>query len=81
MFKAFKTFDKFLSMTLKDYTEHSQGCLMAYKGACNGRMKSQDGVIGLSRMRIRSNGNNTTTCAKESKLEYYLGQISHEKKA
>ena len=29
-------------MTLKDSTEHIQGCVMTYDGACDGNMESQD---------------------------------------
>ena len=34
-------------MKLKDSTEHIQGCLMTYDGACDGNMESHDGVVRL----------------------------------
>ena len=74
-------YDVVLSMTLKDSTEHIQGCLMTYDGACDGNMESHDGVVRLCRMRIWSNRYDPTTWAKESKTGYYFGQISHENKA
>ena len=70
-----------LSTTLNDSTEHIQGCLMTYDGACDGNMESHDGVVRLCRMRIWSNRYDPTTWAKESKTGYYFGQISHENKA
>ena len=53
-------------MTLKDSTEHIQGCLMTYDGACDGNMESHDGVVRLCRMRIWSDRYDSTTWAKES---------------
>ena len=57
------------------------GCLMTYDGACDGNIESHDGVVRLCRMRIWSNLYDPTTWAKESKTEYYFGQIFHENKA
>ena len=62
-------------MTLKDSTEHIQGCLMTYYGACDGNKESHDGVIRLFRMKIWSNRYDLTTWTKESKTAYYFGQI------
>ena len=42
-------------------------------GACHGKIKSQNGVIGLCKMKIRSNRYDPTTWAKESETRYYFG--------
>ena len=70
-----------LSTTLIDSTEHIQGCLMTYDGACDRNMESHDGVVSLCRMIIWSYRYDPTTWAKECKTGYYFGKISHENKA
>ena len=50
---------------------------MTYYGACDGNMESYDGIVRLCRIKIWSNRYHPTTWAKESKPEYYFGQISH----
>ena len=49
---------------------------MTYDGACDGNMESDDGVVRLFRMKIRSNRYDPTTWAKESKTDKFHMKIS-----